>query len=150
MRQVYEVTRSIEINARPADCYRVLCDFENYSRWTSFVKAAEVTGYDEDTGRGSRVAYTIHVIIPKTYQLILEYAYEDEKNRLNYASRGGDIRSAQGHYQFRQLVTGKTLMVFNVNIDFGQIIPAPIINLLTGKVMDNFLSAIKNECESRT
>ncbi len=150
MRKEFDITRSIEIGADVDACYAMILDFERYGDWCPFVKGVKILARDEKSGVPYRASYDLKFVIPKIIRLVLIYTYDREKFRLEYSSNGGDVENAVGSYQYRPLVNDRTLLVFNVKIDFGIAVPPKISNYLIDKVMIEYLESIKAGCESRS
>lgn len=64
-------------------------------------------------------------------------------------SAGGDIAGASGNFHFRALPDTRTLFVFSLRVDFGMLVPETIVEFLSGKVPDDFVVMVKEECERR-
>ncbi len=150
MRKEFDITRSIEIAVGVDACYEMILDFERYGDWCPFVKGVKILARDEKTGIPYKASFDLKFVIPKIIRLVLNYAYDREKYRLEYSASGGDVENAVGSYQYRPLVNDRTLLVFNVKIDFGIAVPPKISNYLIDKVMNEYLESIRGGCESRS
>ncbi|MBN2158934.1 MAG: hypothetical protein JW807_06025 [Spirochaetes bacterium] len=148
MKKIQELTRSVEIDAGPDHCYAVVCDIKGYMSWFKHIKTMDIKAADPE-GRPSRVLFTFDLLIKKNMQIILNYEYDDADRRLRFGSGGGDIQSAGGHYHFRELSPDRTLLVFSLRVDFGMLVPQQIVDFLSGRVLDDFLAMIREECERR-
>ena len=68
-----EAVEHITIAAAPGRCFEVAVDFENYPRWATDVKEAEVLDRDAD-GRGAKVRYGV-TAMGQTIGYVLDYHY---------------------------------------------------------------------------
>jgi hypothetical protein len=148
MKKITELTRSIEISVEPQWCYEVICDIPAYRSWFRHITSQEVK-HTNGEGRPDRVLYTFDLLIKKGMQLILNYEYDDDERKLHFKSGGGDIAAVTGYYHFREIALSNTLLVFTLKVDFGMLMPESIVNFLSGKVLDDFLVMVKQECETR-
>jgi ribosome-associated toxin RatA of RatAB toxin-antitoxin module len=148
MRKEYNTTQTLEINASPEDCYRLICDFEAYPQWFRNVRKVMIDDAGED-GVPRRAHYVFDIAIKQGFQIVLEYEYEDAKCRLNYRSVGGHFKDADGYYQFRRLTTGKTLAEFQVRVYLGVVLPSKITSYLIDEVQKGVLKMMKKELEKK-
>jgi len=148
MKKLQEVSRSIEINATPDACYAVLCDMEGYRSWFKHVKDLDVKKVGDDR-RPESILFTFDLLIKKGLKIVLSYRYDDAEKILYFQSGGGDVTRASGNYHFRPLPGDRTLFVFSLQVDFGMMMPDTIVEFLSGRVLDDFVAMVRDECERR-
>jgi uncharacterized membrane protein len=148
MRKQYHVTKGLEIEAPASICYGVMCDITSYPSWFKHIREIIIKDTYDD-GRASSAFYLFDIVFKKNIKVLWSYQYDDEQYRLLCRSIGGDFTDTEAVYEFRSLLTGKTLFNFIVTVDFGLVLPAKIINFLIDVVMKDFLVMIKRECERR-
>jgi len=148
MKKIQDVSRSIEINATPDKCYAVITDMQGYLSWFKHVKALDVKKVGDDC-RPESILFTFDLLIKKGLKIILNYRYDDKERILYFQSGGGDVTRAGGNYQFRPLPGDRTLFVFSLHVDFGMMVPESIVEFLSGRVLDDFVAMVRDECERR-
>ncbi len=148
MKKIQDVSRSVEIDASPDLCYRVICDIENYPSWFRHVRELSIRKTGED-GRALSVLYTFDLLIKKGIRIVLNYRYDDNARILHFQSAGGDVSRALGTYEFRELPGDRTLLVFSARVDFGMLMPQTITEFLSGRVLEDFVQMVREECEKR-
>ena len=148
MDKLYEVTQSIEIEADPQTAYEVICDYEAYPSWHKHVRKVQVQGRDEN-GAPNKVHFIFDIAIKKGFQIVLKYDNDDANYHMRCWAVAGDFKEADADYQFRELLTGKTLCTLLVKVNIGMVLPAKITNFLIDKVMFGLLKMIKKEAERR-
>lgn len=89
-------TKSIVIEATPAQIMAVVADFDAYPQWTGSVKKAEVLQAGPD-GRALRVAFTLDAgVVKDDYELAYTW-HEDRRVEWNLV-RGQMQKAQQGSY----------------------------------------------------
>jgi ribosome-associated toxin RatA of RatAB toxin-antitoxin module len=147
----YEVSRALEVDADPEVCYALMCDFDTYPSWFTYVRETRVLRKDEK-GVPNKIMFLCDVVVgqivnKRGFLLVNEYKYDPSRYRLEYRVVDGIVKEAEGYYQFRRLVSGKSLAVFYININFGSPLPQKIINYMIEHLMDGVLGMIKTASE---
>jgi uncharacterized membrane protein len=149
MKKIQDVSRSIEINATADSCYTTICDIPGFRDWFKHVKSMDIKQVDGEA-RPSRVFFTFDLLIKKGMKIVLDYRYDDDDRKLLFRSAGGDVSNASGNFHFRTLPDNRTLFVFSLRVDFGMLLPETIVEFLSGRVLDDFVVMVRDECERRS
>ena len=138
-------TKSITIDAAPAEILAVVADFDAYPAWTGSVKKAEVLETGPD-GRARRVAFTLDAgVIKDDYEL--EYTWHDD-TAVHWTLVRGQMQKAQrGSYTL--IRTGDaTEVTYALTVDLA----IPMLGMLKRKaekvIMDTALKELKKRVES--
>jgi ribosome-associated toxin RatA of RatAB toxin-antitoxin module len=139
----YHDTRTIEIEATPADCFGVLTDYERMTDWQSRVCECRVLERD-DAGRGSLVEYAIDAKL-RVVRYRLRHTY-DEPTWIGSEYVQGDFKNFAGDYRFTDQ-GGRTGVRFELTIDPGFRVPGPVTRMLGPAVMGKSLQDLKRRVE---
>jgi ribosome-associated toxin RatA of RatAB toxin-antitoxin module len=139
----YHDTRTIEIDAAPADCFAVLTDYERMTDWQSRVCECRVLERD-DAGRGSLVEYAIDAKL-RVVRYQVRHMY-DEPTWIGSEYVQGDFKNFAGDYRFTDQ-DGGTSVRFELTIDPGFRVPGPITRMLGPAVMGKSLQDLKRRVE---
>jgi ribosome-associated toxin RatA of RatAB toxin-antitoxin module len=139
----YHDTRTIEIDATPADCFAVLTDYERMTEWQSRVCECRVLERDE-AGRGSLVEYAIDAKL-RVVRYRLRHMY-DEPTWVGSEYVQGDFKNFAGDYRFTDQ-GGRTAVRFELTIDPGFRVPGPVTKMLGPAVMGKSLQDLKRRVE---
>lgn len=142
----YSDTRTLEVNATPADCFGVLTDYERLPEWQSRVCECRVLERD-DAGRGELVEYAIDAKL-RMVRYQLRHRYE-EPTRIGSEYVEGDFHDLSGDYQFSAR-DGATEVRFELTIDPGFRIPNSVAKMLGQAVMERSLQDLKRRVEEVT
>lgn len=140
---MYEDTRTIDVRARPQDCFAVLTDYAHMTDWQSRVCEVRVLETDEH-GRGKVVEYAIDAQL-RVVRYRLRHFY-DEPTSIGSEYLGGDFRHFAGDYRFAA-GTGATEVTFRLAIDPGFAVPGAVARLLGRAVMGRSLQDLKHRVE---
>jgi ribosome-associated toxin RatA of RatAB toxin-antitoxin module len=140
----YHDTRSIEIEATPADCFAVLTDYERMTDWQSRVCECRVLERDGD-GRGSLVEYAIDAKL-RVVRYQVRHIYE-EPAWIGSEYVKGDFKNFAGDYRFTEK-DGRTDVRFELTIDPGFRVPGPVTRMLGPTVMGKSLQDLKRRVEA--
>ena len=139
----YHDTRTIEIEATPADCFAVLTDYERMTDWQSRVCECRVLERD-DAGRGSLVEYAIDAKL-RVVRYRVRHMY-DEPTWIGSEYVDGDFKNFAGDYRFSE-EGGGTAVRFELTIDPGFRVPGPVTRMLGPAVMGKSLQDLKRRVE---
>lgn len=140
-----KVEKSIEIGAPPKRCYDVLCQFETYPDWQSAVQSVRIIDRYPD-GRAKDVEVVVQAVVKKV-RYVLRYQYDDEHYRLSWTYVEGDVRNAEGYYQFREIAPGRTEATCEIGVDPGLWVPKAIRNTLTNVTLKQSMEELKARAE---
>lgn len=139
---------SIEINAEPEDCFKVICDFSRYPQWVSFVKKVNILKVENMRPR--IVEFIVNLsVLPKDFRYVLDYKYDDIKNLLTWTYVEGSLRDVQGEYSFKLKSPGITIATYKLAVDPGFWVPEIIKNKIINIGMKGSMEAFKKEVETR-
>ena len=138
-------TKSITIDAAPAQIMAVVADFDAYPAWTGSVKKAEVLEAGPD-GRARRVGFTLDAgVIKDEYEL--EYRWDDDSAVYWTLVRGQMQKAQRGSYTL--VPAGRsTEVTYALTVDLA----IPMLGMLKRKaekvIMDTALKELKKRVES--
>jgi ribosome-associated toxin RatA of RatAB toxin-antitoxin module len=138
-------TKSITIEAAPADIMAVVADFDAYPAWTGSVKKAEVLEVGPN-GRALRVAFTLDAgVVKDDYELAYIW-YDDQRVEWNLI-RGQMQRAQHGSYTLVP-AGAATEVTYALTVDLA----IPMLGMLKRKaekvIMDTALKELKKRVES--
>ena len=138
-------TKSITIDAAPAQIMAVVADFDAYPAWTGSVKRAEVLQTGPD-GRALRVAFTLDAgVVKDDYEL--EYTWDADRHVEWNLVRGQMQKAQHGSYTLDD-VGGATEVTYALTVDLA----IPMLGMLKRKaekvIMDTALKELKKRVES--
>lgn len=136
--------RSIEVAARPQDCFAALTDYESMPAWQRAVKRCEVVSRDE-RGRGEDVDWEIDAKL-RSIAYRLRYVY-DEPYRISCRYVDGDMEDVRAEYRLDQKGEGTTLVTLSLRVRPGVRIPGPLERILNGRLMASALDDLKRRVE---
>lgn len=137
---------SVEISSTPEECYKFICDFENYVSWATPVKKVNIV--KRENNRAKIVEYIINLgVLPKDFRYVLNYKYDDNNFVLSWTYVEGSLRDVQGEYSFRAIAPDRTLATYKLAVEPGfwvpEIIKNKIINVAMKGSMNDFKKAIE-------
>ena len=138
-------TKSITIDAAPAQIMAVVADFDAYPAWTGSVKKAEVLEAGPD-GRARRVGFTLDAgVIKDEYEL--EYRWDDDSAVYWTLVRGQMQKAQRGSYTLVP-AGSSTEVTYALTVDLA----IPMLGMLKRKaekvIMDTALKELKKRVES--
>ncbi len=144
MIKTYEVSKSYEIAAQPETCYRVLCDFENYPEWFSFVRMAEIEERDVD-GHPTRVRFTFDTAMKRGISVVQHFKRNPRQRELLFYSAEGGPAGAEGSFRFHRMENGGTETHYRVRINHGLFLPPVLANYMIERTLDQALGMLGAE-----
>ncbi|MBZ0272039.1 SRPBCC family protein [bacterium] len=137
--------RSIEIQATPAACYKVITDFENYPEFLKDVKGTRVIEKDAKNERYV-VEFKISVIRDITY--VLELVGEKGKSLTwTLMSASGLMKRNDGGWKLEKLGNGVTKATYSADLDLGLLVPKGVVNGIIEKSFPSMLNQFKQRIE---
>lgn len=133
---------TIDINATPEECFKVITSFKDYPEFIPELERIEVLHQDETS---AEVKYYIKVIKRFTYQLRLKKT-PHEKMEWSYVE--GDFKDNHGSWQLEPIMNGtKTRITYTVNLDLGFWVPKSISDKLVKYNLPAMLNNFKKRME---
>jgi coenzyme Q-binding protein COQ10 len=136
-------TRSIEINATPAEVLSVITDFESYPTFIPEMVDARIV---QQTGDVWEVSFGIHVVRRLDYTLRLTQVSPTE---VRWSLVTGVFKSNDGGWRLTPLNDGKrTRADYTVDIQVGMFLPGSLVRSLVGKSLPSMLTKFKARAEA--
>ena len=113
--------QSIEVSAAPRDVFEVALDLEAYPEWIRAVKRVDILEVDR-RGRPLRADFVADVLIKEiSYTLIYSHSLANGFSWI--AEPCPDIRAMEGSYEFNELNSENTEVLYALRVDPGFEIP---------------------------
>ncbi len=144
MIKTYEVAKIYEIAAEPETCYRVLCDFESYPEWFTFVRMAEVEERDMD-GHPVRVRFTIDMALKHGISVVQHFRHNHRQRELMFYAAEGGPAGAEGSFRFNPMAEGGTETHYRVKISHGLFLPPALANYMIERTLGQALGMLGAE-----
>lgn len=133
--------QSIEIDATPAECFRVAADVAAYPEWATGVRSTEVLTADSQ-GRPQRAAFVIDGMV-KEIAYTLNYTYDEPTTISWTAEPGDDLKQMEGSYSFTQLEDGRTQVVYALRAEPAFTIPGFLRRQVEKQIVGTALRGLK-------
>lgn len=135
------IERKFKINAPIETVYKVIRDFESYPDFLSTTDSAK----ERKLKSGVQVDFTIQVV--KTIHYTLKFKL-DEPNTIEWELVKGDLMKVNsGAWRLTKLSEKSTEAVYEIDIDFGWLVPKMIIEQVTRTQLPETLEAFKSRAE---
>src|SRR4051812_37543145 len=133
-------SRSVEIDVAPEAFNRVVQDYARYPEFLPEVKSVKV-------GPGHEVTYWVDVKLQ-----VLEFTLRHDPlgpERIEWhLVRGGEfMRRNQGAWTFERTSAGLTRATYDIDIDFGPLVPSNLEKALAERGLPNMLANFKTRAE---
>ena len=136
-----KVSESIEIDAAPETCFKVITDYEKYP---SFLKETKSVVVRKKTGQTAEVTYTIEVIKRISYTLKM---IGKAPSTITWSLLEGEMmKKNSGEWNLKG-TNGKTRATYSVDIEFGIFVPGMISKMLVGSNLPTMLKSFKKKIE---
>jgi coenzyme Q-binding protein COQ10 len=133
---------SILIDAPAKVVYDVISDFESYPEFLPDVKKVEVDK------KGKRLTATFEVSVIKKIRYTLEFATVPSK-KISWTFVKGDVfKDNRGGWEFEEVKKGQTKATYQIEVDFGLLVPSLITNKLVGHNLPQMMKRFKERAES--
>jgi ribosome-associated toxin RatA of RatAB toxin-antitoxin module len=134
--------RSIVIQAPPDKCYAVIADFEKYPEFVSELKKAKVLSRDKNR---SRIEFTIKVLKEINYTLDIT---GEPPTGLRWTLFKGFMKKNDGGWKLKDVGGGRTEATYEVDVEFGLMVPSSVIKMLQENNLPKMLEAFKKRIET--
>lgn len=122
-------------NCTPAQFYKIIADYENYSSFLSEVKSCKVL---KSEANRKLVEFTVTVMKDFKYSL---WMTEVADVSINWEFAGGDIfKTSTGYWKLAE-EGGKCRASYYVDATFSMFVPGPIAKALVNVNLPNMISA---------
>ena len=135
-------TASIEINAPIKKVFEVISDFESYPE---FVGETEKVVVEKKAGKSLQVTFTISMIKKITYTLDIKL---NPHQGLSWKLIRGDMmKNNSGQWKVSEVEKDLTKAVYEIDMDFGGMVPKAITNKLVGTNLPSMLKQFRDRAE---
>lgn len=143
-----QATQQMVVGASPQRTWEVLTAFEDYPRWASDLKSAEVVARD-DEGRALEVAFRA-AAMGRSTSYRLRYDYGKAPHVLAWNLVEGDItRKLDGSYELEP-VDGdpeSTLVTYHLEVDLMVPLPAFVKRRAEARIVSTALRSLRTHLE---
>ena len=145
-----EAVEHMEIEASPARCFDVAVDFENYPRWATDVKEAEILDRDGE-GRGTKVRFAVSAM-GQTIGYVLDYDYAGAPTEFSWTLAESKVLTAlDGTYRFDPAPGSgdATALTYTLAVDLNLPLPGFMKRQAAQLVVQNALKGFKRFLEDQ-
>lgn len=138
-----KASQSIEINATPKDCFKVITDYDAYPEFLKETKSVKV---GKKSGKTYEVTYVLDLVKTITYTLKMQ---ESPPDRIEWTFVKGDImKKNEGEWRLEEVRKGVTEATYEIEVDLGLFVPSSVSKMLIGKSLPAMLNSFKERIES--
>jgi len=137
-----KASRSVVIDASPELCYQVVTDLAKYPEFVDELKAVKILSEQENK---MRAEFTAKVIKEIKYTLDLT----GEPGKVwKWTLVKGFMKKNDGLWLFKDLGDGRTEATYEVDVEFGLLVPSSVVKMLNEVNLPKMLNAFKKRIES--
>jgi ribosome-associated toxin RatA of RatAB toxin-antitoxin module len=138
------LSKTVEVDADAALIMAIVGDFEAYPQWNPGIKGLWVLARYDD-GRPSQLRLDTEINgMPGTY---IQAVYYPGANQIQTVMQQGDLFSKQEQL-FSVVESGNTsLLTVDVDVEPTMPVPAPMVKMLLGSVLDALAQNLKQRAE---
>eukprot|EP00288_Rhodomonas_lens_P001350 CAMPEP_0177722400 /NCGR_PEP_ID=MMETSP0484_2-20121128/17660_1 /TAXON_ID=354590 /ORGANISM="Rhodomonas lens, Strain RHODO" /LENGTH=229 /DNA_ID=CAMNT_0019234769 /DNA_START=89 /DNA_END=778 /DNA_ORIENTATION=- len=141
---VDSVSRTIEINATPEECFQIATGYEEYPKWAGSIESVEIVKRRAD-GLASQVDFKMGMFGINVKNLF-QYSY-DRPHRMDWIVVRGSVKELIGSYQFHPIGPEQTRVKYDLMVDPGFPMPRPIRQATSRAICNAALSELKRYTE---
>jgi ribosome-associated toxin RatA of RatAB toxin-antitoxin module len=135
--------RTIIINAPPEKCYEVIVDLERYPDFVTETKGVKIIKRE---GKNKvQAEFTVKVIKEVSYTLDL---WGVPNKSWDWKLVKGFMKKNNGGWRLKDLGQGRTEATYNVDVEFGLLVPSAVIKMLQENQLPKMLETFKKRIES--
>ncbi|MBW2699447.1 MAG: SRPBCC family protein [Deltaproteobacteria bacterium] len=139
-------TRTIEVNASPADFLKVLTDFEAYPGFLDGLGMTDVR-VESRTDNEAVVEHSVKKM-GKTVKYTLRYKWPTP-NKMEWTFIRGQMMSEnKGSWTLEEMGEGKTRAVYSAEIKFGMLVPKSVIKVMVERELPELMGSFKKKAEA--
>ncbi len=139
-------TRTIEVNASPADFLKVLTDFEAYPGFLGGLGMTDVR-VESRTDNEAVVEHSVKKM-GKTVKYTLRYKWPTP-NKMEWTFMRGQMMSEnKGSWTLEEMGEGKTRAVYSAEIKFGMLVPKSVIKVMVERELPELMGSFKKKAEA--
>jgi ribosome-associated toxin RatA of RatAB toxin-antitoxin module len=138
------LSKTVEVGADAASILAIVSDFERYPEWNEGIKGSWILARYDD-GRPSQLRLdTVVQGIEGTY---IQAVYYPGPNQIQTVMQQGELFTKQDQL-FSWVETGPTtLLTVDVDVETTMPVPAPMVKMLLGNVLDHLAENLKQRAE---
>jgi ribosome-associated toxin RatA of RatAB toxin-antitoxin module len=138
------LSKTVEVDSDAALIMAIVGDFEAYPQWNPGIKGAWVLARYDD-GRPSQLRLDTEINgMPGTY---IQAVYYPGANQIQTVMQQGDLFAKQEQL-FSVVETGEAcLLTVDVDVEPSMPVPAPMVKMLLGNVLDALAQNLKQRAE---
>ena len=138
------LSKTVEVESDAASIMAIVGDFEAYPQWNPGIKGAWVLARYDD-GRPSQLRLDTEINgMPGTY---IQAVYYPGDNQIQTVMQQGDLFAKQEQL-FSVVETGEScLLTVDVDVETTMPVPAPMVKMLLGNVLDALAQNLKQRAE---
>ncbi|MGB9224652.1 SRPBCC family protein [Mycobacterium sp.] len=138
------LSKTVEVGAGAASILAIVSDFERYPEWNEGIKGSWILARYDD-GRPSQLRLdTVVQGIEGTY---IQAVYYPGPNQIQTVMQQGELFSKQEQL-FSWVETGPTtLLTVDVDVETTMPVPAPMVKMLLGNVLEHLADNLKQRAE---
>ncbi|MGB9304738.1 MAG: SRPBCC family protein [Mycobacterium sp.] len=138
------LSKTVEVGAGAASILAIVSDFERYPEWNEGIKGSWILARYDD-GRPSQLRLdTVVQGIEGTY---IQAVYYPGPNQIQTVMQQGELFSKQEQL-FSWVETGlTTLLTVDVDVETTMPVPAPMVKMLLGNVLEHLADNLKQRAE---
>lgn len=133
---------SIEINAPIKTVYEVISDFESYPEFLPETRKVIV---EKESSKSAIVTFTINLIKKITYTL--DVKLHPEKGLEWKLEKGEIMKKNNGSWKLTPTHNGGTKAHYEIEMDFGGVVPKAISNKLIGTNLPTMMKQFRDRAE---
>lgn len=134
--------RSIVINAPIDKCYRIIKDVRSQPEFIDELKSVRILEEKDDKVRAE---FTIKVIKEINYTLDL---WGEENKTWSWSLVKGFFKKNNGRWLLKDLGDGTTEVTYEIDIEFGLLVPGSVIKMLQDINLPKMMTKYKERIES--
>jgi ribosome-associated toxin RatA of RatAB toxin-antitoxin module len=135
-------TAHIEIKAPIQSVFDVISDFEAYPE---FLPETQKVVVDKKSAKHLQVTFTISLIRKITYTLDIKL---DPHHGLSWKLVKGDMmKKNSGHWKLTEVKKDLTKAIYEIDMDFGGMVPKAITNKLVGTNLPGMMKQFRDRVE---
>jgi ribosome-associated toxin RatA of RatAB toxin-antitoxin module len=137
-----KTSTSIEIKAPLKKVYEVITDFESYPDFLSGSKGAKII---KKSGNNLQAEFKVDVI--KTITYILDIKLSPAKGFSWSLVKGDFMKGNTGSWKLEEKKKGTTHASYEIEVDFGLLVPKAISSMLVGTNLPTMMREFKERAE---
>ncbi|MDP8225304.1 MAG: SRPBCC family protein [Candidatus Lernaella stagnicola] len=137
-----KTSRSIVINASPQACYDVIWDCESHPEFLSELQRAKILDHRDDFVRAE---FTVRIVKEIKYTIDL---HGTPGASMSWKLVKGFFKKNDGLWTLRDLGDGRTECTYDIDIEFGLMVPGSVVKMLQEQQLPKLLEAFKKRIES--